>query len=112
MEEKILDDEINTIKSEEEMSYEWLMEFKYIEASLMENMRLYPSVAWESKNAAKDNILLDGIVIKRGDRVTYFTYGMGRKEEILGKDWKEFRWIDDRWWDEGVESVAVTDQIH
>ncbi|XP_020571395.1 cytochrome P450 94B1-like [Phalaenopsis equestris] len=97
VEEKILNELKLWIKSEEEeeMSYESLKGLKYLEASLMETMRLYPPVAWDSKHAVTDDILPDGTLIRKGDRVTYFPYGMGRMEAIWGEDWREYR--PERW---------------
>ncbi|PKU81251.1 cytochrome P450 94B1-like [Dendrobium catenatum] len=96
VEEKIIN-EINNklIRSEEEMSYESLKKLSYLEASLMESMRLYPPVAWDSKHAEGDDVLPDGTTIRKGDRIMYFPYGMGRTEALWGKDWKEFR--PERW---------------
>uniref|UniRef100_A0A0D9XZ08 Cytochrome P450 n=1 Tax=Leersia perrieri TaxID=77586 RepID=A0A0D9XZ08_9ORYZ len=62
-----------------------------LHAALCETMRLYPPVAWDSKHAADDDTLPDGTRVRRGDRVTYFPYGMGRMESIWGTDAGEFR---------------------
>lgn len=71
--------------------YNGLKEMKVLEASLLETMRLYPPVVWDSKYAEEDDVLPDGTRVRRGDRVTYFPYGMGRMERIWGKDWGDFR---------------------
>lgn len=81
--------------------YESLKNMNYLKACLCESMRLYPPVAWDSKHATCDDILPDGTMVKSGDRVTYFPYGMGRMENLWGKDWFEFR--PDRWFVEPVE---------
>lgn len=73
----------------------------YLKACLCESMRLYPPVYWDSKHATDSDRLPDGTVVNEGDRVTYFQYGMGRMEELWGKDWFEFR--PDRWFDEPWE---------
>ncbi|CAL5093760.1 unnamed protein product [Urochloa decumbens] len=62
-----------------------------LHAALCETMRLYPPVAWDSKHAAEGDVLPDGTPVGRGDRVTYFPYGMGRMEAIWGADAGEFR---------------------
>ncbi|XP_004502138.1 cytochrome P450 94B3-like [Cicer arietinum] len=77
--------------------YEGLKEMKYLKACLCESMRLYPPVAWDSKHAARDDVLPDGTRVGKGDKVTYFPYGMGRMEELWGKDWREFK--PDRWFE-------------
>uniref|UniRef100_A0A0E0MFG5 Cytochrome P450 n=1 Tax=Oryza punctata TaxID=4537 RepID=A0A0E0MFG5_ORYPU len=69
---------------------------RVLHAALCETMRLYPPVAWDSKHAAADDVLPDGTAVGRGDRVTYFQYGMGRMEAIWGADAAEFsldRWL-------------------
>lgn len=75
----------------EQIGYQELKEMKFLEASLCESMRLYPPVVWDSKHAARDDKLPDGTPVRKGDRVTYFPYGMGRMERLWGKDWEEFR---------------------
>ncbi|XP_022871613.1 cytochrome P450 94B3-like [Olea europaea var. sylvestris] len=82
---------------EKSLNFDDLREMKYIKACLCEAMRLYPPVVWDSKHAAKDDILPDGTPVYKGNRVTYFQYGMGRMEELWGKDQFEFR--PDRWFD-------------
>ncbi|KAF5743697.1 Cytochrome P450 94A2 [Tripterygium wilfordii] len=82
------------------LSYEALKEMNYLKACLCESMRLYPPVAWDSKHALNDDVLPDGTFVRKGDRVTYFPYGMGRMEELWGKDMLEFK--PDRWFDEPV----------
>ncbi|KAA0057776.1 cytochrome P450 94B3 [Cucumis melo var. makuwa] len=79
--------------------YEELKDMKYLKACLCESMRLYPPVAWDSKHAAAADILPDGTQVRKGDRVTYFPYGMGRMEELWGKDRLEFK--PERWFQNG-----------
>ncbi|KAE7997751.1 hypothetical protein FH972_002355 [Carpinus fangiana] len=69
----------------------------YTHASLCESMRLYPPVPSDSKEAVNDDVLPDGTVVKKGMRVTYIPYAMGRSEALWGKDWAEFkpeRWLE------------------
>ncbi|KAG2719070.1 hypothetical protein I3843_03G241900 [Carya illinoinensis] len=69
----------------------------YTHASLCESMRLYPPVAVDMKEAAIDDILPDGTVVKKGMTVTYHQYAMGRMETLWGSDWAEFkpeRWLE------------------
>lgn len=69
---------------------------RIVHAAFCETMRLYPPVAWDSKHPLRDDILPDGTHVKRGDRVTYFPYGMGRMKNIWGEDCSEFkleRWL-------------------
>ncbi|KAH0864514.1 hypothetical protein HID58_081725 [Brassica napus] len=81
------------------LGFEELKEMSYTKACLCEAMRLYPPVSWDSKHAANDDVLPDGTRVKKGDKVTYFPYGMGRMENLWGKDWDEFkpsRWFDSK----------------
>lgn len=72
-------------------------EMRYLHACLCEGMRLYPPVPWDSKHAVNDDVLPDGTTVRKGDRVTYFPYGMGRMETIWGEDCSNFR--PDRWFE-------------
>lgn len=67
----------------------------YTHASIYESMRLYPPVPVDTKEAINDDILPDGTKVKKGTRVTYTPYAMGRMEKIWGEDWREFR--PERW---------------
>ncbi|XP_047319114.1 cytochrome P450 94A1-like [Impatiens glandulifera] len=83
-----------TDKSESKM-YDQVKEMVYTHAAISESMRLYPPVPVDVKQAVDDDILPDGTVVKRGTRVNYHPFAMGRSEEIWGKDWPEFR--PERW---------------
>ncbi|KAM0045267.1 putative cytochrome P450 [Helianthus debilis subsp. tardiflorus] len=75
-----------------------LKHLHYLHAALHESMRLYPPVQFDSKFAKHDDVLPDGTFVKRGSRVTYHPYAMGRMERIWGPDSLEFkpeRWIRD-----------------
>ncbi|CAL4899558.1 unnamed protein product [Urochloa decumbens] len=74
-----------------EFDLEGSRRMRALHAALCETMRLYPPVAWDSKHAAAGDVLPDGTRVGRGDRVTYFPYGMGRMEAIWGADAGEFR---------------------
>ncbi|KAJ1401822.1 Cytochrome P450 [Sesbania bispinosa] len=91
------------------LDYESLKNLNFLKACLCESMRLYPPVAWDSKHATSDDILPDGTVVKGGDRVTYFPYGMGRMETLWGKDWFEFR--PDRWFIEPGNIEGVLSEV-
>ncbi|KAL0549573.1 hypothetical protein IC582_014058 [Cucumis melo] len=78
------------------LDYQSLKELKYLKACLCETMRMYPPVPWDSKHAIADDYLPDGTLVRSGDRVTYFPYGMGRMVALWGKDQFEFkpsRWV-------------------
>ncbi|QCD96645.1 Cytochrome P450 [Vigna unguiculata] len=87
------------------LDYESVKNLSFLKACLCESMRLYPPVAWDSKHASGDDVLPDGTLVKAGDRVTYFPYGMGRMEALWGKDCFEFR--PDRWFLEPGNSEGI-----
>ncbi|PIA31461.1 hypothetical protein AQUCO_04900038v1 [Aquilegia coerulea] len=86
----------------ESPNYDEVKDMAYIHASLCESMRLFPPVAADTKVAASDDILPDGTFVKKGTRVTYHIYAMGRMEKLWGVDWPEYR--PERW----LEKDTVT----
>ncbi|XP_047965269.1 cytochrome P450 94C1-like [Salvia hispanica] len=79
--------------------YEEMRGFHYLHAAVHESMRMYPPVQFDSKFCLEDDVLPDGCPVKKGTRVTYHPYAMGRIEEIWGPDWADFkpeRWLRDR----------------
>ncbi|CAL5419724.1 unnamed protein product [Camellia sinensis] len=81
-------------------SLEQMRELHYLQATIYESMRLYPPIQFDSKFCLEDDVLPDGTVVKRGTRVTYHPYAMGRMEEIWGPDCLEFK--PERWLKDGV----------
>ncbi|XP_049384951.1 cytochrome P450 94B3 [Solanum stenotomum] len=109
IENELVSKELRFIEAETLTKHETLREMKFLKACLCETMRLYPPVAWDSKHAIADDILPDGTRIKAGNRVTYFPYGMGRMENLWGKDRLEFkpeRWMQNSEEDEGGAEQA------
>jgi cytochrome P450 len=77
--------------------YDEVKDMVYTHASLCESMRLYPPVPSDTKEALNDDVLPDGTMVKKGMRVTYMPYAMGRSETLWGSDWAEFkpeRWLE------------------
>ncbi|XP_016457139.2 cytochrome P450 94B3-like [Nicotiana tabacum] len=108
IEYELVSKELRFIEAETLTKYEILKEMNFLKSCLCETMRLYPPVAWDSKHAISDDILPDGTRIKAGNRVTYFPYGMGRMENLWGKDRFEFkprRWMQESE-EEGTEQVS------
>ncbi|CAL5193718.1 unnamed protein product [Lathyrus oleraceus] len=79
----------------ESLVYDEVKEMVYTHAALSESMRLYPPVPLDSKEAINDDVLPDGRVVKKGTKVTYHVYAMGRMKSLWGDDWAEFR--PERW---------------
>ncbi|XP_057505853.1 cytochrome P450 94C1-like [Actinidia eriantha] len=86
--------------NQELTSFEQIQELHYLEATVYENMRLYPPIQFDSKFCLDDDFLSDGTFVKRGTRVTYHPYAMGRMEEIWGPDCLKFK--PERWLRDGV----------
>ncbi|CAM8959176.1 unnamed protein product [Rhodiola kirilowii] len=72
----------------------------YLHAALTETMRLYPAVPLDGKTALENDVLPDGLIIKKGDGLNYTPYLMGRMSYIWGEDAEEFRL--ERWVENGV----------
>jgi cytochrome P450 len=64
------------------------------------SLRLVPPVPLDTKEAVRDDVLPDGTVVLRGERVTYNVYAMGRMDSIWGPDCTEFK--PERWLKDGV----------
>ncbi|XP_058008752.1 cytochrome P450 94A2-like [Hevea brasiliensis] len=79
--------------------FEEVKDMVYTHASLCETMRLYPPVPVDTKIAVSDDVLPDGTWVKKGTRVTYHPYAMGRLETLWGLDWADFK--PERWLQEG-----------
>lgn len=105
VEEKILR-EISTVLIEtrgndvskwvdEPLTFEEVDGLVYLKAALSETLRLYPSVAEDSKYVVVDDVLPDGTFLPAGSSVTYSIYSAGRMKSSWGEDCLEFR--PERW---------------
>ncbi|CAK7337990.1 unnamed protein product [Dovyalis caffra] len=74
---------------------EEIKKMDYLQAALSEALRLYPSVPVDHKEVVEDDIFPDGTVLKKGTKVIYAIYAMGRMEAIWGSDCREFK--PERW---------------
>ncbi|KAM0960926.1 hypothetical protein TB2_019971 [Malus domestica] len=83
------DDEAVVFKPEE------IKKMEYLHAALSEALRLYPSVPLDHKEVVEDDIFPDGTILKKGTKVIYAMYIMGRMEAIWGKDCREYK--PERW---------------
>lgn len=69
----------------------------FIYVVLCESMRLYLFVLVDSKEVMDNDVLLNGLLVKKGIRVIYYFYVMGRVEKIWGLYWVEYRlerWLE------------------
>ncbi|VFQ65656.1 unnamed protein product [Cuscuta campestris] len=77
---------------------EEIKKMDYLQAALSEALRLYPSVPVDHKEVLEDDIFPDGTRLKKGSKVIYAIYAMGRMESVWGKDCREYkpeRWLRD-----------------
>ncbi|KAL5225510.1 hypothetical protein ABZP36_012149 [Zizania latifolia] len=87
-------------EAEEEFVFhpEEVKRMHYLHAALSEALRLYPSVPVDHKEVEEDEVFPDGTVLKKGTKVIYAMYAMGRMESIWGDDCREYkpeRWLRD-----------------
>ncbi|KAI3816401.1 hypothetical protein L1987_16095 [Smallanthus sonchifolius] len=107
VEEKILGEICRIVKEREDEGQNGNLIFRseevkkmdYLHAALSESLRLYPSVPVDHKEVVEDDVFPEGTVLKKGTKVVYAIYAMGRMEAIWGKDCKEFR--PERWLRDG-----------
>ncbi|XP_065005921.1 cytochrome P450 86B1-like isoform X1 [Musa acuminata AAA Group] len=74
---------------------EEVKKMEYLHAALRESLRLYPSVPVDHKEVVEDDVFPDGTVVKKGTKVLYAVYAMGRLESIWGKDCRDYK--PERW---------------
>ena len=72
------------------VSYDALKRMPYTHACVLEALRLHPSVPQDLKQAARDDVLPDGTLVRKGSYVSYDPYVMGRLQE-LWEDPLEFK---------------------
>ncbi|CAB9505914.1 Leukotriene-B(4) omega-hydroxylase 2 [Seminavis robusta] len=77
--------------SGQDYSYDTIGKLQYIDAVVMEVLRLHPSVPKEAKYAVREDILPDGTFIPRGAMVAFPPYVMGRSRHVWGSDAHEFK---------------------
>ncbi|XP_027099953.1 cytochrome P450 86B1-like [Coffea arabica] len=77
---------------------EEVKKMEYLQAALSEALRLHPSVPVDHKEVLEDDVFPDGTVLKKGTKVVYAIYTMGRMEGVWGKDCRDYkpeRWVRD-----------------
>ncbi|KAI8965523.1 n-alkane-inducible cytochrome P450 [Daldinia sp. FL1419] len=87
----------------EPLTYEALMDMKYLRYVIHETLRLFPPIATNSRMANKDTVLPVGggpdgkspLFVAKNHVVTYSTFVMHRRKEFFGEDADEFR--PERW---------------
>ncbi|KAI7979085.1 Small RNA 2'-O-methyltransferase, partial [Camellia lanceoleosa] len=71
-----------------------------LEGYWVDGSLLYPPVQFDSKFCEEDDTLPDGTFVRKGTRVTYHPYAMGRMEWVWSPDHLKFK--PDRWLQSGV----------
>ena len=100
--EELIREEVGRVMGpgQEFPSFEQIREMHYLNAAIHDSMRLFPPIQFDSKFATEDDVLPDGTFVRKGSRVTYHPYAMGRMENIWGPDCLDFR--PERWLRDGV----------
>lgn len=92
--------EVDDLMQGNELSptYADLASYQYLEAFMLETLRLYPSVPLQFKFSVTDDVMpADNTVVKKGDMVIYSSYILGRLQSVWGDDALEFkpeRWLE------------------
>ncbi|KAG0365159.1 cytochrome P450 [Gamsiella multidivaricata] len=89
--------EIKDVLGDDLPTYESSKKMKYAEACLYEALRLYPSVPRNLKVCVEDDVLPNGVEIKKGEFYQWSPWTMGRDTAIWGPDAKEFK--PERWFE-------------
>ncbi|KAF9353162.1 hypothetical protein BGX26_009073 [Mortierella sp. AD094] len=80
----------------EKYTYETMMnELPYLKAVFHETLRLYPPVPRNTKMAVNDDVLPDGTIVYKDDKIIYSTWSMGRTKSVWGVDAEDF--VPERW---------------
>ncbi|CAJ0962321.1 unnamed protein product, partial [Mesorhabditis belari] len=96
-----LQEEIDQVYGEEEISYDGLGELKYMDCVLKETLRLNPLGTVVVSRVAGQDLELAGVQLKKGDQIQVDAYSLQRDKEIWGDDAEEFN--PDRWLNLTVE---------
>ncbi|KAL6566251.1 hypothetical protein OROGR_001866 [Orobanche gracilis] len=70
---------------------EEVKKMEYLHAALSEALRLYPPVPVDHKEVSEDDEFPDGTMLRKGTKVVYAIYAMGRMESIWGEDCRKFK---------------------
>ncbi|KAG0325682.1 hypothetical protein BG004_003156 [Podila humilis] len=76
-------------------TYEATKLLKYTEACFHETLRIFPSVPQNVKVCVEDDVLPSGFKVKKGERIGWCSWAMGRDTKIWGPDAAEFK--PERW---------------
>ncbi|WCJ22826.1 cytochrome P450 family 704 subfamily A polypeptide 2 [Euphorbia peplus] len=77
-----------------------LEQMHYLHATITETLRLFPAVPIDGRCADEDDVLPDGLRMKKGDGLYYMAYAMGRMTYLWGDNAQDFR--PERWLNNGI----------
>jgi cytochrome P450 len=79
-------------------SYDQVREMKFAKAVFSESLRLHPSVRRDGKEAISDDVLPNGLRVKKGTQIIWNNYAMGRSDKIWEDPlaYKPERWIGEK----------------
>lgn len=84
-------------ESKGELSFDVAKKLNYVEAAVLETIRLHPPIPANDKQCVEDDVLPDGTVVKAGWLVAFSPYCYGRSKELWGPQAEQFlpeRWLD------------------
>ncbi|KAJ1269644.1 hypothetical protein BS78_07G227500 [Paspalum vaginatum] len=76
----------------------------YLEAAILETLRLYPPGPLERKTVLADDVLLSGHRLCSGETILVSIYAMGRMEALWGEDCHEYK--PERWLSRSNDGAA------
>ncbi|KIX03199.1 uncharacterized protein Z518_06751 [Rhinocladiella mackenziei CBS 650.93] len=100
---RVILEHFGTYERPRNLSFAGLKDCSYLQWTLNETLRLYPSVPFNSRRCIKDTTLplgggsdgLSPVFVRRGEEVNYSVHLMHRRKDIWGPDADDFR--PDRW---------------
>jgi fatty acid omega-hydroxylase len=92
--EKILEEAMQVVGASEIITYDHVKQLNYAKNVLKETLRLYPSVSRNTKVVVSDDILPNGVAVKKGTMIVYSAFCMGRSKNIWDDplEFKPERW--------------------
>jgi cytochrome P450 len=107
--EKLLQEIAETIPDQDYPTYDQVRAMKYAKGVFFETLRLYPSVPRELKMCVNDDVLPNGVEIKKGWTLYWELGAMGRSPKI----WDEpLKYDPERWLSGKVPAQSVFPAFH
>eukprot|EP01087_Luapelamoeba_hula_P017263 TRINITY_DN5421_c0_g1_i3.p1 TRINITY_DN5421_c0_g1~~TRINITY_DN5421_c0_g1_i3.p1 ORF type:complete len:503 (-),score=72.55 TRINITY_DN5421_c0_g1_i3:62-1570(-) len=96
--------EIDTHVATDTPTAEEILQLTYTKQFMTEVLRLYPSVPFDGREAAEDDVLPNGMHITKGSDMIYSPWCMGRMPQVF-EDPERFD--PDRWTEERVKAMPL-----